>query len=62
MRSLGDTKQCVHRDVQRGEVIGNDVFNDSFVDIEVFMDKEIPHGSDLTPRYLGPLAITDSGR
>jgi hypothetical protein len=32
----------------------DDVFDDGLVDVEVFMNEEVPHCSDLSPRDLRP--------
>ena len=52
---FGDTEQSRYCNSQGVEIVGDDILYDGFVDVEVFMDKEISHGTDLAPRDLGPL-------
>ena len=48
-------EQSRYRSRQGVEIVGDDVLYDGFVDVEVFMDEEVPHGTDLAPGDLGPL-------
>ena len=55
-RFFGFIEQGFHCSVQGVEIIGDNVFHDGCVDVEVFVGQEIAHGADLPPGDLGPLA------
>ena len=52
---FGDTEQSRYCNSQGVEIVGDDILYDGFVDVEVFVDKEVPHGTDLAPSDLWPL-------
>ncbi len=53
---FGDAEQSRYCDSQGVEIVGYDVLYDGVVDVEVFMNEEISHGTDLALGDLGPLS------
>lgn len=53
---FGDVEQSRYCNSQGVEIVGDDVLYDGFVDGEVFMDEEVPHGSAFTASPIIPIS------